>query len=371
MVQPALTDVNKSKASMSRIQPNLFEGGSILDIPIEEKVGFLATGDAYATRPQVVNARETHMSWVFAAGDRVYKLKKPVRFPFLDFTTLSAREKNCREEVRLNRRLAPDVYFGVVPLTADRKGQLAIAGVGEVVDWLVEMRRLPDELMLDQAILRHTIKRDGTTRLDAVADLLVSFYKTSTPAEISPSAYVEQFAREQSINEAVLCDTRFKLDGAQVRDVVAHLRLGIEGGAPLEERVKQSHIVEGHGDLRPEHICLSDPPVIIDCLEVSRALRLVDPFDELTFLTLECDLLGAGWVGEYILKRCSDGLGDTPIPDLLEFYWSYRACLRARIALAHLLEPNPRTPEKWVPLARRYLQLAQSPVIMPLLRAVP
>ena len=127
--------------------------------------------------------------------------------------------------MRLNRRLAPDVYLGVVSLTVDENSRFAIAGVGEVVDWLVEMRRLPDELMLDQAILRHTIEHDGSGRLDAVADLLIGFYKASPPIDISPSAYVEQFAREHAINEAVLCDPSFKLDGAQVSDVVARVRL--------------------------------------------------------------------------------------------------------------------------------------------------
>jgi aminoglycoside phosphotransferase family enzyme len=341
-----------------------------LDVSIDEKVRFLKRPTAYASCPQVIDVKETHMSWVFTAGDRVYKLKKPVHFPFLDFRTLAARENNCREEVRLNRRLAPNVYLGVLPLTVDKDGRLALAGAGKVVDWLVEMRRLPDELMLDQAILRHTIEHDASGRLDAVADLLVGFYRTF-PAEITPSAYVGQFAREHAINEAVLCDSRFELDGAQVSDVVERVRSGIEGEAPLEDRVKRGHIVEGHGDLRPEHVCLSDPPVIIDCLEFSRPLRLVDPFDELTFLTLECEVLGAGWVGKHITERCREGLEDTPARQLLDFYWNYRACLRARIALVHLLEPNPRTPDKWVPLARRYLQLAQSRVVMPLLRAVP
>ena len=342
-----------------------------MDVSIDEKVRFLSTGAAYASCPQVVDVKETHMSWVFVAGDRVYKLKKPVHFPFLDFRTLAARENNCREEVRLNRRLAPDVYLGIVSLTVDENGRLAIAGMREIVDWLVEMRRLPAELMLDQAIVRHTIEHDGSGRLDAIADLLIGFYRASPPVEISPSAYVEQFAREHAINEAVLCDQSFKLDGAQVSDVVAHVRHGIGEGALLKDRVKQGRIVEGHGDLRPEHACLSDPPVIIDCLEFSRALRLVDPFDELTFLTLECDILGAGWIGEHIMERCAERLDDTPAPQLIEFYWTYRACLRARIALAHLLEPNPRTPEKWVPLARRYLQLTQTRALTPLLRAVP
>lgn len=343
-----------------------------MGVSIDDKVSFLRTREAYDNRPPSVQVKETHMSWVFIAGNRVYKLKKPVHFPFLDFRTLEARENNCREEVRLNCRLAPDVYLSVVSLAVDKKGQLSIGRRGEIVDWLVEMRRLPDELMLDQAIRRHTIEHDGSGRLDAVADLLIGFYRACPPIEISASTYVEQFAREHAINEAVLCDPRFKLDGAEVADVVARVRRGIEEGAMLKDRVKQGLIVEGHGDLRPEHVCLSDPPVIIDCLEFSRAFRLVDPFDELTFLTLECELLDGGWVGEHIMKRCAGALDDHPAQPLLDFYWAYRACLRARIALAHLLEPNPRTPEKWVPLARRYLQLAKSRrAIMPALRAVP
>ena len=347
-------------------------GDPVLSVSIDGKVSFLRRPLAYASRPPSVQVKETHMSWVFVAGNRVYKLKKPAHSPFLDFRTLAAREHNCREEMRLNRRLAPDVYLGVVALAVDEKGQLAIGGAGEIVDWLVEMRRLPDELMLDHAILHHTIEHDGSGRLDAVAKLLIGFYRNCPPVEISPSAHVEQFAREHALNEAVLCDPRFNLDGAEVSDVVAQVWRGIEDGELLTYRVKQGRIVEGHGDLRPEHICLSDPPVIIDCLEFSRPLRLVDPFDELTFLTLECELLGGGWAGRHIMERYAESLGDKPALQLLEFYWAYRACLRARIALAHLLEPNPRTPEKWVPLAHRYLQLAKSHhAIMPALRAVP
>ena len=145
----------------------------------------------------------------------------------------------------LTAGLRPTFIFGVVALAVDEKGQLSIGGRGEIVDWLVEMRRLPDELMLDQAILRHTIEHDGSGRLDAVADLLIGFYRTSPPVEISPSAYVEQFAREHAINEAVLCDPRFKLDGAEVSDVVARVRRGIEDGAMLKDRVKQGSYRRG------------------------------------------------------------------------------------------------------------------------------
>jgi aminoglycoside phosphotransferase family enzyme len=343
-----------------------------LTVSTDDKVSFLSSREAYACRPRAVAVKQTHMSWVFVADDRVYKLKKPVHYPFLDFRTLAAREKNCREEVRLNRRLAPDVYLGVVPLTVGEDGRLAIAREGEVVDWLVEMRRLPNELMLDQAIVTHTIEHDRTGRLDSVVHLLVGFYKTCSPAEISPSAYVQQFEREHVINEAMLSDPRFDLDGAEVIDALARVRRGLEEGrASLEDRAARGYIVEGHGDLRPEHVCLSDPPVIIDCLEFSYALRLVDPFDELGYLTLECEIIDAGWVGEHIIEGCAEGLHDHPSPVLIDFYWTYRACLRARIALAHLLEPNPRTPDKWVPLARRYIQLAQLHPVRPVLRAIP
>ena len=337
-----------------------------------EKVAFLGTPAAYPYRPHRVDVKETHMSWVFIAGDRVYKLKKPVRYPFLDFRTLAAREANCREEVRLNRRLAPNVYVGVVPLAKSQDGRLVLAGRGEVVDWLVEMRRLPEELMLDSVILGHTIERDcGDRRIDAVADLLIAFYRTTPPADLSPLSYVQQFAREHAVTEAVLSDPRFELDRARLGYALDHVRRGLkEDAAILGDRVKQGRVVEGHGDLRPEHICLCDPPVIIDCLEFSRAFRLVDPFDELTFLALECERFDAAWIGERLIERCADGLRDQPVPRLLEFYWTYRACLRARLALAHLLEPDPREPWKWVPLANRYLELAQSRAVTPALRAV-
>jgi aminoglycoside phosphotransferase family enzyme len=198
------------------------------------------------------------------------------------------------------------------------------------------------------------------------------FYKTRSRGDISPSAYVQQFAREHAINEAVFSDPRFDLDGAEASKALDRVRRGLEQDATsLEQRAEQGCIVEGHGDLRPEHICLSDPPVIIDCLEFSHALRLVDPFDELGYLTLECEIIDAGWVGERIIEGCAQGLRDRPSLALLNFYWTYRACLRARIALVHLLEANPRTPEKWVPLARRYLQLAQLRVVRPALRVVP
>jgi uncharacterized protein len=336
-------------------------------LAMTDKVGFLASPQAYPGCAGPVLVKETHMSWVFLIDDRVYKLKKPVRYPFLDLSTLEARHANCRTEVRLNRRLAPEVYLGVVPLTAAADGRLTIDGDGEIVDWLVKMRRLPADRMLDRAITAGTIARQ---EVNAVARRLSQFYLDAEPVAIGGTEYVRQFAHEQAINREILTERGFDLDRRRVEkalacaDDVLH-----EPAGALQQRAEAGRIVEGHGDLRPEHVCLVHPPVIIDCLEFSRPLRLVDPLDELLFLTLECQRLGAGWVGELILAHYLEGSKDRPTDELASFYWAYRACLRARLSLAHLLEPDPRTPEKWLPQARHYIEIACRPPVTESLRA--
>ncbi len=330
-----------------------------LEISIDDKLAHLSSPEAYCPSPAEVIVKQTHMSLVFIAGDRVYKLKKPVRYPYLDFRSLAARERNCREEVRLNRRLAPDVYLEIAALTDEGEGRLVIGGSGRVVDWLVVMQRLPERLLLDHAIGTGRVSREDIV---AVADVLVAFYRSEPPADLSPAAYVEQFAREQIIYERVLAEARFDLDGQHLASILARVRAGLTDEVSLlEERVRAGRIREGHGDLRPEHVCLTRPPVIIDCLEFSRPLRLIDPFDEVTYLGLECDLMGAPWISPLVRQRLADGLNDDPSHRVVGFYRAYRACLRARLALAHLLDPHPRQPDKWQPLARRYLSLAMTP----------
>lgn len=347
---------SKSFPAMST-DPTATEQAVRKGVSTREKVAFLSSPAAYPQTVRDVAVKETHMSWVFLAGDRAYKLKKPVKYPFLDFSTLAAREADSREEVRLNARLAPDVYLGVVPLTAGADGTLALDGKDETVDWLVMMRRLPDGRMLDHAIAQGTVTKDQIGR---VAEILARFYRGIGPADVSPDDYVRQFAREQAKNRAILEDERFDLPRARVTAVLDDVDAVLtEEPELLMRRARERRIVDGHGDLRPEHVCLNDPPVIIDCLEFNRAFRLVDPFDELAFLGLECEVLGAPWIGRILIDRCGDALGDRPPERLVAFYSAYRACLRARLSLAHLLEPSPRTPEKWLPHAKAYLATAE------------
>jgi aminoglycoside phosphotransferase family enzyme len=128
----------------------------------------------------------------------------------------------------------------------------------------------------------------------------------------------------------------------------------------LAHRIRSRRIVDGHGDLRPEHIWLGDRIRVIDCLEFNPHLRAVDPFDEIAFLSLECERLGSPTTGEYLARHVRRGLRNGLSDELFLFYRCHRATLRARLAIAHLLEPNPRTPDKWPRLARNYLLLADA-----------
>lgn len=323
---------------------------------LEQKVAFLRSAASHRGVEEV-EVKETRMAWVFLAGDHVYKMKKPVRYPYLDYSTTEKRRRICETELGLNRRLAPDVYQRVASLTAEAGG-LAIDGSGEVVDWMVVMHRLPRNRFLETAIEAASVTSAHITR---VADRLTAFYRDLPPQEIDPQARVETLFGEIDKGVDVLGEAECGATAARGRAALARLRAVLERDPGIvTERITAGQIVEGHGDLRPEHVCLTDPPVMIDCLEFSRDLRLVDPFDELAFLAMECAALGAPWIGPLLIGRCADALAENrPTVAQLAFYTAYRATLRARQSLEHLLEPEPRDPEKWQPKARRYLAEAE------------
>jgi uncharacterized protein len=333
-----------------------------LSLPaLDAKVAFLCEPGSYPERPFRVQALETHMSWVFLLDRDVYKLKKPVRYELLDFRTLAARHHFCEAELVLNRRLAPDVYLGLAALTCDRRGHLGIDARGGVADWLVHMNRLPAERMLDYALVHGTLAAGDPERL---ARRLVAFY-ASLPAQASDCAwYRERFRRQIEANRRELGSPMFELPAGHVR-ILAAAQLSALGriGALLDERVQGGYIVEGHGDLRPEHICLGEPLAIIDCLEFARALRIVDVADELGFLALECERLDAPAAGRAILDWCCRLSGE-PIPrPLLHFYQSCRATTRALITARHLLDERFRHSPQWLRRAGRYLQLAEEHIL--------
>lgn len=324
----------------------------------EAKVDFLRRPDSYPDAPRRVEVVETHMSWVFLTDCFAYKLKKPVRYEFLDFSTVDARHHDCAEEVRLNRRLAHDVYIDIVPLTVDAAGAMHLGGDGIATDWLVKMRRLPQQRMLDHAIRNHTVQEADITR---VAVALANFYKDSAAIEIAPSEYRGRFETDIHANLRELTTPAYGLPLNLAPSIcTAQLEFLKCESDLLDQRVLEGKIIEAHGDLRPEHVCLEEQPIIIDCLEFKREFRILDPADELSFLTMECERLSAPEFMDRIIFATYRKITADVLPEkLLHFYKSYRASLRAKLAVWHLREPQIREAPKWFTLAGEYMELAQ------------
>ena len=330
----------------------------VADVTLESKVAFLRQSTSFPSQTYRVEAIETHMSWVFLTDVHAYKLKKPVRYEFLDFSTLEARRYYCEEEVRLNRRLAAGVYLGIVPLALDASGHLQLEGSGTAIVLVVKVHRLPTHHMLEYAIKHDMASEEDMGR---VAARLADFYRTAPSIALDPIAYRQKFSTQIDAHRQELSLPAYGLPVEQVIRICAAQQVFLQDmSATLDERVRTGRIVEGHGDLRPEHICLDPETLIIDCLEFSRDLRIIDPFDEIAFLALECERLGASGLGAFFLQHYSELSNDRPAAALIHFYQSYRACLRAVIAIRHLGEEKFRYSPEWPRRAREYLQLAES-----------
>lgn len=331
------------------------------DVSTARKVAWLSSPDAWRDAPTDIRTIETNTSWVFIAGDNVRKLKKPNYEASFDVQTPVSRELNCRAAVDLNRRLAPDTYLGCYPLYLRDDGELCVFGPGLIVDWFVGMRRLDETRMLDRMIKTQAVRRGD---IDALTAVFARFYAGRASVYMSADERLRRLRARFELDRAML-----EHDGIDLpREEVSSICRAIDDilRAPpcwLSDRLRERRIVEGHGNLRLEHICLARPPVIIDCLEFDRSLRLVDPFEELAGLRMECERLDARWIGDRVIERCGVAMKDHVPVELLAFHAAMQACLRARLALRHLLQSPVRQPARWLPLAQSYIALARRSIL--------
>jgi aminoglycoside phosphotransferase family enzyme/predicted kinase len=321
----------------------------------QEIIDFLSNPANYPDRSRDVSFIETHISLVFLGDAFVYKVKKPLAFDFLDFSSLEARKRACEEEVRLNRRLAPDVYLGVVPIYKKAGGAMTFAPEGELVEYAVKMIRLPERMMLDKMAKQGRVNRHCVAQL---TEHLRVFYTSLSPANLSPFRYLEIFESHVKDNRQTLLSLADQAgcDSVQVAFIHAAQRTYLScQRKTFDDRVKAGKIIEGHGDLRPEHICLSSPPKIFDCIEFNAEFRTLDIADELAFLCLELEAMGHRELGDKILIAALTALEDRPPSDLLEFYKSYRACVRAKVGALALVQHAQAAKRD---LVKKYLDLA-------------
>lgn len=332
----------------------------VLDEQLSRRVrDFLLTRDAYPNQPKSVELKETHISWVYLTDRYVYKQKKPVKFEFLDFSTVTRRKNYCEREVVLNRRFSNRVYLGIVPVCMDSNGELSLNGSGTPVEWLVHMKRLDDSTTLESRLRDRTLQK---SELDSLAQYLVRMYAALAPAMQRSETHVEELKRHVESNCRDLLNLNLTSDDelairyatdAQLRCLSIHYENFLR-------RVADGRVVDGHGDLRPEHIYLQrNQPLIIDCLEFNAAYRTNDVVDELAFLAMECERWGEFPFTETLFSSYRDIASDRFPEFLPDFYKCYRACVRAKVAALRARQSHASERQQQAKLCSQYLDLAK------------
>ncbi|MCX7981473.1 MAG: AAA family ATPase [Syntrophales bacterium] len=316
---------------------------------------------------------QTHISYLLILGNEVYKIKKPVDFGFLDFTTLEKRKFFCEEELRLNRRLAPHIYLDVTPITLDERGRISLGEEGKIVEYAVHMKRLPEEGMLKRLIANPEF---DSRIIDRIAHLLAQFHlQAETGGKVDEMGapdvirynHEENFAQTKKyIGQTISADQyasieKYSLSFLEDRE------------AYFWERIKNHRIRDCHGDLHLEHICVSDEITIFDCIEFNERFRFSDVAAEVAFLAMDFDFNGYPAYAEQFVEAYMEFSQDQGVRVLHDFYRCYYAYVRGKVISFRLddsaiREEERRQAEK---IARRYFALShryatgrRTPVLM-------
>jgi uncharacterized protein len=316
--------------------------------------------DFYPHHPKDVELRQTHVSYVFLAEEYVYKIKKPVQLPFIDCSTLAKRRELCEREVLLNRRLAPDIYLGVVPLVV-RDGVLSSGeiprGGGTVVEFAVKMRRLPDEQRLDNMAAAGKIRIPDVHALaKRIAELHAGASRSEAWRYGAAAAIWQLAVGNIAETERLLADTvtrdKLKVIEEYIRRYISsHWRF-------LNLRARNGHVLDGHGDLRADSVYFTGDGIrIVDCLEFSDALRWGDAAADVAFLAMDLDRLEQPELSSEFVRSYAESTKDADLVILLPFYKCHRAVVRLKVELTASNELDRPVSERIAcrERARRYL----------------
>jgi aminoglycoside phosphotransferase family enzyme len=323
---------------------------------------------AYPHKPQKIELVQTQMSFIFLAGEYVYKIKKPVNLGYLDYTTLEKRHFFCHQELELNRRLCPDVYLAVVPITMSLRGAqrrsnlLRIEGQGKAIEYAVKMKQLPQDRMMDVLLPRGQVTPEMVAR---VAEKLMGFHQK---AETNPK--IAAFGRLDVIRHN--CDENFaqtekyigiSVTAEEYRHVKNYTDNFIDSNARLfDKRVREGRIRDCHGDLHAAHVCFTDDICIYDCIEFNDRFRYSDVTSEIAFLAMDLDRYQQAGLSRHLVNTYVGLSHDEELLELLNFYKCYRAYVRGKVESFKFDDPYIPEEEKARVLtaARSYFQLAES-----------
>jgi len=328
---------------------------------LEALVKALSNPKAYPHSPKSVELVQTQISFVFLAGDYVYKVKKPVDFGFLDFTTLEKRRFYCNQEVVLNRRLCSNIYLGVVGIT--KKGRsFTVEGSGKEVEFAVKMRPLPYQRMMDRMLQSDQVTKQ---MVEKVAIRLVEFHRKAEISEeqakiggldtVTRNAE-ENFSQVSSYVNQTITQGQYE----RIRDYT-HSFLK-RNSALFAKRVKEGAIRDCHGDLHAAHICFINGICIFDCIEFNDRFRYIDVASEVAFLCMDLDYHGHPGLAGHFAEVYVRASGDKELLKLLNFYKCYRAYVRGKVESFQLDDPHipGGQKEKKLAVAKRYFELAES-----------
>ncbi|MEM7584507.1 MAG: AAA family ATPase [Acidobacteriota bacterium] len=317
--------------------------------------------DLLAPNDQVI---ETHISWVLLRGDDVFKIKKPVALGFLDFSGLEQRRAACEAERELNARLAPGVYLSCVPVTRDLQGRHRFGGEGEPVEWAVHMKRLP---LADRADVRLAHGRLDARCLEQVAERLAEFHASArcdeTTTAFGSVATIATNVRENFEQTRDRLERFISAQQAEEMEVWQTAFLDTHGER-FEARQHAGRVRDGHGDLRLEHVYFGpgDEVLVLDCIEFNDRFRFADVCADIAFLAMDLAWHDRPELAERFLASYAQQTNDYELYRLVDFYESYRAFVRGKIASISAVDPqSPHdVRQRATEEARKYFLLAQA-----------
>ncbi len=335
---------------------------------LERVLEALQKPESYDEKVKEIKMLQTHISFVFLTGEYVYKIKKPVDFGFLDFTTLEKRKFYCHEEMRVNKALAGDIYLGVVPIVETEEGEIKVNGEGKVVEYAVKMIQLPQESIMSNLLRSNDISREDIVE---IARLVAGFHsKAPTGEEVNKygsytqveANWIQNFEQTRNLTETYLDEEKYlELESKVMNFLRNNKKL-------FDRRVEEGKIKECHGDLHSGNIFIVREPgrlyregiYIFDAIEFFKGFSCSDILADMAFLAMDLDFYGREDLGKAFVEAYFEFSGEEELKSLLDFYKCYRAFVRMKVTGFKLFDENVSDEEKkeCSALVKKYFDLA-------------